>query len=127
MEDIIEFFNGHILIDGTLIKINQIFVIKPNPNRYIGGIMLLLSSGNEITFEKVPMREFNALAERSDLADFFHIQNFFINSKSIIAIAPIPEHYGFDGTHVYFEGAGKVDIPNIEYKLMLKKYRNNLN
>ena len=124
----IQFLHNYILIEGTLIKIDQICVIKSNPNRFIGGTMILLSSGDEISFEKVSMFNFDILGEKlSYFIDFVRIQDFFINVRKVIAVSPIPEHHGYDGTFVYFEGAGKVDLSNVDTKLVLEKVVENSN
>ena len=122
MENKVQFLYGYIRINDVLIKISEICFISPNRNKHIGGMCVLLSSGKEILFERIPAEEFNCFdKDTPSFRDFIRLENFIVNVEKVIAITPIPEHYGYDGTFIHFTDVGQAELPQIDTKLVLEK------
>ena len=117
MENKIKFLYGYICIEDAMIKIDQICLIRPNSNRHISGVEILLSSGDILEFKKTLISQFDIFSRHY----LVRIGDFFVNVSKVIAITPIPPHYGFSGTHIYFQGSGKIDLGHIDTALAIKE------
>lgn len=111
MKNNISIFNDYIILNDTLIKIKNICLIRPNPNRFIGGIDIYITGSNVITMEHVNMYEFPELD-----FPFIKMDNLIINPDKIIAFFPIPKPRTYPGLYIFFEGTNTIDLPFIESK-----------
>ena len=107
-ENKIKVVKDYLIINDTLIKINDICLIRPNRNQSMGGIEILLTGKGFITIYNIGMIELKSHLPLPMINDFF------INISKITAVFPIPKPRTYPGTYVYFEGTEKIDLPFIE-------------
>lgn len=119
MKNNISVFNGYIILNETLIKIKNICLVRPNPNKFIKGLEIHITGPKIIIMEHISMHEFHVLD-----TPLKRINDAFININKLIAAFPIPENYGYEGTFVCFEGTDAIALPNIESKAILDLINN---